>query len=237
MKLRTRVVLQLAALCFVLATYSFAADNAYLYIVHGIPGRDVASNLNPGFPIDVLINGDTCIPRNLAFESIDGPYSFPAGTYEVLISESNTLAPCTNPPIINSQVTLTSGASVSAVVAVSSGQPTLFQFTDNLSPVPAGKARFVLSHAADAGELLATLTQLDVANPKTFTMTANPGKEGTLTVPSGTYQVEVTLDGTTTYLTSETISVGRQSATFIYAVGEAANNSVRLARKTVPEVF
>ena len=126
---------------------------------------------------------------------------------------------------------------MSAVVAVSSGQPTLLQFTDNLSSVPAGKARFVLSHAADAGELLATLTQLDVANPKTFTMTANPGKEGTLTVPSGTYQVEVTLDGTTTYLTSETISVGRQSATFIYAVGEAANNSVRLARKTVPEVF
>jgi hypothetical protein len=50
MKLRTRVVLQLAALCFVLAAYGFAADDAYLYIVHGIPGRDISDNLNPGFP-------------------------------------------------------------------------------------------------------------------------------------------------------------------------------------------
>jgi hypothetical protein len=49
MRLRTRVVLQLAALCFVLAAYSFAADNAYLYIVNGTPGRDIADNLNPVF--------------------------------------------------------------------------------------------------------------------------------------------------------------------------------------------
>jgi hypothetical protein len=86
-------------------------------------------------------------------------------------------------------------------------------------------------------DYLATLTQLNITNPKTFTMTADPGKEGTLTIPSGTYRVEVTLDGSTTVLPSETLSVSRQSATFIYAVGQATNNSVRLARKTVPEVF
>jgi hypothetical protein len=237
MKLRTRVVCQLAALCFVLAASSFAADNAYLYIVQGIPGRDIAENLNPGLPVDVLINGDTCIPRDLSFESIVGPYTFSPGTYEVLVSESNTLAPCTNTPIINSQVTLTSGASVSAVIAISGGSPTLLQFTNNVSSVAADKARFVLSHAADAGELLATLTQQNVTNPKTFTMTADPGKQGTITIPSGTYLVEVTLDGSTTVFASETISVGGQSATFLYAVGEAANKSVRVVRKTVPLVL
>ena len=67
-------------------------------------------------------------------------------------------------------------------------------------------------------DYLPTLTQLNITNPKTFTMTADPGKEGTLTIPSGAYRVEVTLDGSTTVLTSETLSVGRQSATFIYAV-------------------
>ena len=64
MKLRTRVVLQLAALCFVLAAYGIAADDAYLYIVHGIPGRDISDNLNPGFPVDVLIAGESCMPRD-----------------------------------------------------------------------------------------------------------------------------------------------------------------------------
>jgi hypothetical protein len=67
MKRRTRVAMQLASLCFVLAAYGFAADNAYLYIVHGIPGRDIAENLNPGIPIDVLVNSESCLERGLAF--------------------------------------------------------------------------------------------------------------------------------------------------------------------------
>jgi hypothetical protein len=236
MRLRTRVVCQLAALCFALVASSFAADNAYLYIVHGIPGRDVAENLNPAFPVDVLINGDTCIPRNLGFEDIAGPYSFSPGTYEVLVSESNTLAPCTNPPIIDSKVTLTAGASVSAVIALSSGSPALLQFTDNLSIVAPRDARFVLSNAADS-ELLATFTQEGVTSPKTFTVTAKPGAEGTVTVPAGTYLVEVTLDGTTTVVAAETFGVGSQSATFFYAVGQSANKSLRLIKRRVPDVL
>jgi hypothetical protein len=90
MKLRTRVVLQLAALCFVLAAYGFAADDAYLYIVHGIPGRDISDNLNPGFPVDVLIAGESCMPRGLTFANTSGPLSFSPGTYEVQISNANT---------------------------------------------------------------------------------------------------------------------------------------------------
>jgi len=62
MSFRTRVVTQLVALCVLLAGYGFAADSAYLYIVHGIPGRDIADNLNPGLPIDVLIDS-TCLAR------------------------------------------------------------------------------------------------------------------------------------------------------------------------------
>jgi hypothetical protein len=236
MKLRTRVVLQVAALCFVLGASGFAADNAYLYIVNGIPGRDIAANLNPGFPVDVLISG-VCQSRGLAFGSTDGPLSFSAGTYEVQISDASTLAPCTNPPIIDSEVTLTSEASVSAVAAVSTGQPTLLQFANSFSLVAAGNARFVLAHAADAAELLATLTQVGVTKPKTFTVTADAGKEGTVTVPAGTYLVEVVVDGSTTVLASETINLPSQSATFTYAAGESANNSVGLVNKTVQLVF
>jgi hypothetical protein len=237
MKLRTRVVLQLAALCLVLGAYGFAADNAYLYIVHGIPGRDVADNLNPGFPIDVLINGDTCLPRDLAYGSTSGPFSFPEGTYEVLISEANTLAPCTNPPIITSQVTLTSGASVSAVAALSGGQPTLLKFKDNLSPVAPGNARFVFAQAADAPALEATLTQVNVAKPKTFTVTTTPGQQNSIHVPAGDYLVQVVATGSTTVLAAETIGLANQSATFTYAAGEAANSSLGLINKIVPGVF
>ena len=237
MKLCTRVVLQLATLCCVLAAYGFAADTAYLYIVHGIPGRDVADNLNPGLPIDVLLNGVSCQPRGLTFGSTNGPLSFPTGTYEVQISEANTLAPCTNPPLVDSQVTLTSGASVSVVAAISGGQPTLLKFADNLSPVTPGNARFIFAHAADAPALQATLTQLNVKDAKKFIVTVSPGKQQAISIPDGMYMVQVVAVGSSTVLASEQIGVADQSATFTYAAGEATNNVLGLVSKTVQGVF
>jgi len=237
MKLRTRVVMQLATLCFVLAAYGFAADEAYLYIVHGIPGRDTGSTLSPAFPIDVLINGETCIPRNLAYGTVSGPYSLLPGTYDVVISDANTLAPCTNPPIVTSQVTLAGGTSVSAVAEVSGGQPALVQFTDTLTPLGAGNARFAFAQTADAGTLETTLLQLNVTKPKTFTVTASAGKQEAITVPAGTYLVQLYASGSTTVLASETIILSNQSATFAYAAGESSNGSLGLFSKTVLGVF
>jgi len=236
MSFRTRVVTQLVALCVLLAGYGFAADNAYLYIVHGIPGRDIADNLNPGFPIDVLIDS-TCLARGLTFGNTSGPLSFSAGTYDVEISDANTLAPCTNPTIIDSQVTLTSGESVSAVAAIRGGEPKLLQFTDSLSPVVPGNARVIFSQVADAPALEATLTQLNVKSPQTFTVTAAPGTQAKIGVPAGSYLVQVTAKGSTTVLTSEQVDLGDQSVEFVYAAGEAANNSVGLMNRAVRDVF
>ncbi len=237
MKLRTRVCLQLASLCFVLAAYSFAADNAYLYIVHGIPGRDIADNVNPGFPIDVLIDGKTCVVRALTFDNTSGPFSFAPGTHDVQISEDNALDPCTNPVIFDTQVTLKAGDNVSVVPAISGGQATILLFTDNLASVAPGNARFVFAQAADAPALQATLTQLFVKSPKTFTVTVSPGTEQRIGVPYGTYLVQVTAIGSTTVLASEQIDLIDQSVTFTYAAGEAANNSVGLVNRTVRDVF
>jgi hypothetical protein len=235
MRLRTRVFLQLAAL-FLLGALSFAADDAYLYIVHGVPGRDISDIVNPSLPIDVLFAGD-CVVRGLAFASISGPLSFSAGTYDVEISEANTLAPCTNLALISSQVTLTSGKSVSAVAAISKGEPALLQFVDNLAPVVPGNARFVLVQAADAAALQATLTERNVTNPKTFTLKANPDTQQWIGIPYGTYLVEITAVGNTTVLASEQIVMTDQSVALAYAAGEAANNSVGLVYRIVDDVF
>jgi hypothetical protein len=233
---RTRVVLLLAALCFVLGVNGFAADNAYLYLVHGIPGRDIADNINPGYPVDVLIDGE-CVVRGLTYDNTSGPLSFAPGTYSVQISESNSLAACTNATVIDSTVTLSAGASVSAVAALSGGQPALLTFTDNLTPVTPGNARFVFANSADAPALQVTLTQLFVKNPQTFTATAKPNAQAVITVPYGTYSVTVAAAGSTTVLASEQETLPNQSATFTYAAGQAANNSVGLVNRTVRDVF
>jgi len=236
MKLRTRVVLQLTTLFLALGASAFAANDAYLYIVHGIPGRDIADNLNPGLPVDVLIDG-SCVSRGLTFGNTSGPLSFSAGTYDVQISDANTLAPCTNPPMIDSQVTLTAGASLSAVAALSGGEPALLQFTDTLSPVVPGNGRFVLANAADAPALQATLKQVGVKHPKTFTVSANPGAQEAIGVPAGNYLVQITAVGSTTVLTSEQIDLADQSVTLSYASGEALNNTVGLVNRVIRDVF
>lgn len=237
MKLRTRVVLQLAALCFVLGAYGLAADNAYLYIVHGIPGRDIADNLNPGYPIDVLVNGKDCLVRGLSFGSSSGPFTLAAGTYTLDISESNTLGPCSNAAVISSSVTLKPGDNTSAVAAINANQPTLVVLGDELGPVVPGNARFVFAQAADAPALTATLTQLYVNNPQTFTLTSAPGTEQWVGVAAGTYLVQITAQGGTTVLTTLQTGLGDQSVTLAYAAGEALNNTVSLVTRTVRDVF
>jgi hypothetical protein len=238
MKLRTRVVLQLAALSFVLAASSFAASsNAYLYLVHAIPGRDIADNLNPGYPIDVLVNGKDCLVRNLAFGSSSGPFTLAAGTYSLQISESNTLAPCTNAAVLSESITLNPGDNTSAVAAINSTAPTLVTLADELGSVVPGNARFVFAQVADAGTLVATLTQLYVKNPQTFTLTSAPGTEQWTGVPAGTYLVQITEQGSSTVLTSEQIFLQDQSVTLTYAAGEALNNTIGLVTRTVRDVF
>jgi uncharacterized protein DUF4397 len=155
----------------------------------------------------------------------------------VQISASNTLAPCTNPPLIDTQVTLPAGASASIVAAVSDGKTTSLQFNDNLSAVASGNARFVFANAADAPALQATLMQLNVKNPKTFTLTASPGKQQGISIPDGVYQVQVVVEGSSTVLASEVITLGNQSATFTYAAGEATDNVLGLINRTVQGVF
>jgi len=236
MKLRTLVVLQFAALVLALGTSAFAADDAYLYFVQGIPGRNISFNLNPGWPVDILLDG-TCVARGITFGNTSGPYTLSAGTYNLQISMANTLAPCTGSPIIDSRVSLTSAESLSVVAAISGGQPALLQFTDNLSPVVPGNARFVFAQSADAPALKATLTQLFVKAPKTFTVTANPKTQDAISVPAGTYLVQVVAVGSTTVLTSEQIVLDDQNVTFTYAVGQAANNSIGLISRTIRDVF
>ncbi|MGA3087131.1 MAG: DUF4397 domain-containing protein [Terriglobales bacterium] len=237
MKQRTRVVLQLAALFLALGASALADSNAYLYIVHAIPGRDIADNLNPGLPVDVLINGKSCLVHGLTFANTSGPLTLAAGTYDVEISLANTLQPCTNATLAASQVTLTPGESLSAVAAITSTQPALLQFTDDLAPVVPGNARFVLVNSADAPALEATLTPVGVKNPPTFSGSADPNTQTAIPVPAGTYLVQITALGSTTVLTSVEIALTDQSVTLSYASGETVNNTIGLVNRTIRDVF
>jgi hypothetical protein len=236
MKTRMTLVSQIVAVCLALSAASFAADASF-YIVHGIPGRNLAESLNPGLPVDILLNYDACVAHGLTFGNIAGPYTLPPGQYSVQISPANTLAPCTNPPLIDADVTLNPGAAVSGVIALGNKGPTLLNLTDNLSPVAPGVARFVFANSGDTTPLKATLTQIGVTNPQTFTITSQPGAEASLVLPAGTYDLKITSGGSAAVLTSQQIALAAQSVELTYAVGSASNNSVSLVIRVVKDVF
>ncbi|HUB02668.1 MAG TPA: DUF4397 domain-containing protein, partial [Terriglobales bacterium] len=182
-------------------------------------------------------NGKDCLVRNLSFGNSDGPYTLAAGTYTLAISESNSLAPCSNAPVINSSVTLKPRDNTSAVAAINADAPVLVTLPDDLGPVTPGNGRFVFANVADASELEATLTQLNVKTPQTFTVTATPGTENWIGIPEGTYSVRITESGGTTVLTSQNITLQDQSVTLAYAAGEELNNTVELVTRVVRAVF
>jgi hypothetical protein len=235
MRIRIGAVLSLTALCLALSPLSFAAGDAYIYFVHGIPGRDVATNLDPNFPVDVLLNDDLCIERQITFGAIIGPLALPAGAYDVKVSPANLFVPCSNTPIAETTVTLKADEDVTVLTALNTkGQPAILNLANNLSEISADQARIVLTNAADAPALQVTV-QL-VNSSQQYNYTVNPGQKVLASLPAGDYTIEVQANSTV-LVPAEPVVLASLSDNLIYAVGESSNGSVMLIIKTVRNVL
>ena len=171
----------------------------------------------------------------MTYGAIQGPLTFVPGTYDVKISVANSLAPCSNAPIVDSSVTLESGKAVSAVFALNgSGAPALLTFTNNFSTIAANNARFLFALAADSSTVQVVFQNTTTKKQYTYSVKADALLVATL--PSGNYTVEVN-QGTTTLVPSTSVDLFSQSATLLFATGEASNNTVNLQIKTVKDVI
>ena len=235
MKFGMRVVCSLAALYLALSTLAFAGDDAHLYIVHGIPGRDVSASLDPTLPVDVLLNDDVCSERGITFGAVVGPLTLPPGQYDVKISPANPFVPCSNSALVESDVALKAGENVSAVAALDAkGQPAILTFGNNFSSVTEGDARIILSNAADA-PVLQVILEVVGSNQK-FTYNVNPGKTVVAVLPANPYTIEVESNGSV-LIPLQPLTLPSLSATLVYATGTASNGSLTLVTKTVKDVI
>jgi hypothetical protein len=232
MKNYIRTVFALALLCAALSTASLASS---LYIVQGIPGRDYATLTDPAFPVDVLLNDEVCYVHGLAFGSISGPLTFEPGTYNVKVSIANTLAPCSNSPLIDRAITIEKESGSSAVITLNpSGQPVLLTFNNTMTAVGADTARVVLEQAAVSAPMQVTLQ--NTATQKTYSYTGDRGGVLDATLPAGFYSIEIKR-GAATLVASTPLNLFSQSTTLLYTVGEASNNTVVLESRTVRDVI
>jgi hypothetical protein len=211
---------------------------ATFLVVHGIPGRDVASSLDPVLPVDVLVAGKYCLLQGFTFGSIAGPFEVPAGAYPVAISLANPIAPCSNAAVISATVTLAAGSTSSIVAALSAASaPTALVFDDTLAPIPNGDQRLMAHHAADAPEV-----KVSVANAGGATETASfdlfRGTERSAVVSARpAFSVSISPVGSTAVIGPVTVAPGNRGLALIYAVGSARTGSVTLISKILPNVF
>lgn len=143
--MRKVVVASLFAFLIALAVPA-AAQSAYVYAVHGIPGTN-------GFPVDIAVNGN-CAIRGFAFGSVAGPLTLPAGTYNVEIFAANTVTPCWGTPALSASPLLEAGKTYALTAHLTAdGNPTLSGFVLDLSMTKPGQGRFILHHTAAAPEV------------------------------------------------------------------------------------
>lgn len=232
MKSCVRLTFALCLLCAALTTASFASS---MYIVQGIAGRNYAVPTDPAFPVDVLLNDEVCSVHGLPFGSVQGPLTFEPGTYNIKVSMANTLAPCTNSPLIDRSVTIDAEKDTSAVITLNaSGVPELLTLTNNLSPVASGNARLLFAQAANSPVVQVVLQNTNTK--KTYTYTVNPASLLDATVPAGLYSIEVK-QGTTTLAGDGALYLDSQSVILLYSLGQTSNTTVVLESRTLRDVI
>jgi hypothetical protein len=229
---RIRFAFALALLCAALSTGALASS---VYVVQGISGRNYTTPSDPAFPVDILLNDEVCYVHGLPFGSISGPLTFFPGTYNVKISIANTLAPCSESPLIDQAVTIDARSDYSAVLTLNDeGKPTLLTFTNNLSPLAPNMARLLFAQASNS-PVLQVILQNTTAK-KLYTYAVNPDALLDVNLPAGDYTIEIN-QGTTTLVASTPLRLFSQSANLLYAVGQASNDTMILETRTLRDVI
>jgi hypothetical protein len=120
-------------------------------VVHGIRG----------VVADVYIDGQVALP---AFQPdrVTDPIAVPAGPHHIEVRVAGQAASA--PPAAAADVTVVANGRQSIVAHLdAAGNPAITAYNDDVSPVPAGQARAVIRHTADAGPVVVAFDSTTVA--------------------------------------------------------------------------
>ena len=205
--LLTAPVLGLAGLAT--APQSFAADDAKVYVIQGLPGRDV----------DVAIDGKT-LARGVGTAKVEGPLKIKGGEHEITFSEGDEV-------LLKRTWKVDAGASQDVVLHLPAGEgdPAITVFRNDLSPVPDDKAALTVAHTARVGE-----ADVRVDGKVLFADIEN-GESLDLVVPVATYKVAIVPAGK-----KEPVVLGPVSLTVkggalnrVYAIGDPSEKTMNVA--------
>jgi Domain of unknown function (DUF4397) len=185
---------------------SFAANNATLYVVQGLPGRNV----------DVTVDGKT-----VKTAAVVGPFKVKPGSRKVTFSDSGKT-------LLSRSFAVKAKSSWDVVVHLPAGgstDPAVTVFRNDTSAVPRGKAELVVAHTA-------TVPAADIrVNGKVLFKNIANGQSLNLTVPVATYKVAIVPTGkkSPVYLGPVSLTVKGGAVNRVYALGDPSNNTMNVA--------
>ncbi len=194
---------------------SVAADDAKVFVVQGLPGRN----------LDVSIDGKS-VAKGLKTAQVGGPYSAKAGKRRVTFRENGDV-------VLDRTLTLTARSSWDVVIhlpAASANDPAVTVFRNDVSAVPRDKANLVVAHVAKVPP-----ADIRVNGKVLFENIAN-GEALTLTVPVATYEVAIVPTGETkpVVLGPLELTVKGGAVNRVYAVGDPGKKTMNVAVHVIP---
>ena len=194
-----------------------AAGTAMVSVLHAVPNT----------PVDVCANGKALL-TNFQPGTLTDPQSLPAGSYDLKLTAANS--GCGAAAVLEANgVNVPAGANITVVAHLdASGAPKLTPYVNDVSAVPAGKARLTVRHDAAAPAV-----DVRAGGTAVITNLTNPN-EKSLVTNSGTVKADVVLAGTTTVAIGPAdLTLKEGTSTIVYAWGSASQNSLKLALQTI----
>lgn len=187
-----------------------------VYIVQGVADSSMA----------ITVDGKS-VAGNAVAKTIVGPLSLAAGSHTITAMSPSGGASVT------ATMNVAAGANLDAVLhrqVDPSKPPVITTFPNDLSPVAAGSGRLVVAHTAAVGP-----ADVRVNKKVLFADIAN-GEALTLTVPAGTYSVDIVptaTDGPVVFGPAS-VKVAPTALTRVFAIGVAATNSMDAIVQVLP---
>jgi hypothetical protein len=194
-----------------------AADQATVSILHGVPGATV----------DVYVDGKALL-KNFKPGTLTDPQMLPSGSYDLKVVKAGDGAD--GDAIVEADnVKVPGGANITVVAHLTTkGKPALTPYVNDVSTIPAGKARVIVRHDAAA-------PAVDVRADETpvFTDLTNP-KQQSAEVAAGTIKADVVLAGTDKVaIGPASLKLAEGTTTIVYAWGSAEDDNLKRAVQTI----
>ena len=194
---------------------SYAANDAKVYVVQGLPGRT----------LDVAVDGKK-VADDVEAARIAGPFTLKAGKRKITFSDDGDV-------VLERTFAVKARSSWDVVVHLpenSADKPAVTVFRTDVSTVPRGKASLVVAHTA-------TVPPADIrVNGDVLFENIGNGESLKLTVPVATYEVAIVPTGETkpVVLGPLELTVKGGAVNRVYAIGDPGKKTMNVAVHVIP---